>query len=28
MEALRERAGLTRAEVAERLGISETSVRN
>ncbi len=28
MEALRERAGLTRAEVADRLGISETSVRN
>ncbi|NEN89980.1 MULTISPECIES: DNA-binding transcriptional regulator [unclassified Okeania] len=28
MEALRERARLTRAEVADRLGISETSVRN
>ncbi|MDB9513438.1 helix-turn-helix transcriptional regulator [Kamptonema animale CS-326] len=28
LEALRERAGLTRAEVAVRLGISETSVRN
>lgn len=28
MEALRERAGLTRAEVANRLKISETSVRN
>ncbi|MDY6807297.1 MAG: helix-turn-helix transcriptional regulator [Cyanobacteriota bacterium] len=28
MEALRERAGLTRAEVADRLEISETSVRN
>ena len=28
MEALRERTGLTRAEVAYRLGISETSVRN
>ena len=28
MEALRERAGLTRAEVAKQLGISETSVRN
>lgn len=28
MEALRERAGLTRGEVATQLGISETSVRN
>jgi len=28
LEALRERAGLTRAEVAVRLTISETSVRN
>lgn len=28
MEALRERAGLTRFEVAYQLGISETSVRN
>ena len=28
MEALRERAGLSRAEVAEKLEISETSVRN
>lgn len=28
MEAIRERAGLTRAEVANRLEISETSVRN
>jgi transcriptional regulator with XRE-family HTH domain len=28
MQALRERAGLTRAEVAFRLAISETSVRN
>jgi len=28
LEALRERAGLTRAEVAIRLAISETSVRN
>jgi len=28
MEALRQRAGLTRAEVALRLGLSETSIRN
>lgn len=28
MEALRERAALTRAQVADKLGISETSVRN
>lgn len=28
IEDLRERAGLTRAEVADRLEISETSVRN
>ncbi len=28
MEALRERAGLTRSEVADKLEISETSVRN
>ncbi|NEP40441.1 MAG: helix-turn-helix transcriptional regulator, partial [Okeania sp. SIO2H7] len=28
METLRERVGLTRAEVADKLEISETSVRN
>ncbi|MEY3867689.1 MAG: helix-turn-helix domain-containing protein [Microcoleaceae cyanobacterium] len=28
MEAIRERANLSRAEVAEKLSISETSVRN